>query len=296
MYEAYFGLKEKPFALTPNPAFLYLSSQHENALAALDYGLKNQAGFSVITGEIGSGKTTLIRAFLERQRDAFTIGLVSNTNRSFGKLLQWICLAFGLPYRGKDDAELYEVFVDFLIGEYSRGRRVALIVDEAQNLEATRLEELRVLSNINADEHLVLQTVLVGQPELRTVLRSPELRQFAQRVGIDTHLSALSLRDTALYVKHRLHVAGTEQPLFEQAAITLMHRHATGIPRLINQLCDTALVYAFAEQRSLVDAELMRQVIEDRSSGGILPVLAPTPKSTTPEDSSQDNAWVVSQS
>jgi type II secretory pathway predicted ATPase ExeA len=296
MYEGYFGLKEKPFALTPNPAFLYLSSQHENALAALDYGLKNQAGFSVITGEIGSGKTTLIRAFLNRQRDSLTIGLVSNTNRSFGKLLQWVCLAFGLPYRGKDDAELYESFVDFLIGEYSRGRRVALIVDEAQNLEATRLEELRVLSNINADEHLVLQTVLVGQPELRTMLRSPELRQFAQRVGIDTHLNALSLRDTALYVKHRLRIAGTEQALFEQAAITLMHRHATGIPRLINQLCDTALVYAFAEQRKLVDAELMRQVIEDRSSGGILPVLAPPPMTAPSEAAPQDTAWALSQS
>jgi general secretion pathway protein A len=274
MYESYFGLRQKPFALTPNAAFLYRSAQHENALAALDFGLQNAAGFCVITGEIGSGKTTLIREFLERQHAQLTIGLVSNTNRSFGKLLQWVCLAFGIEYKGKEDAELYHALVEFLIAEYARGQRAVLIVDEAQNLDSARLEELRVLSNVNADQDLVLQTVLVGQPELRETLRRPELRQFAQRIGIDAHLSALNLQDAVNYVAHRLRVAGTEAPLFEQAAITLMHRHATGIPRLMNQLCDTALVYAYADQRRQVDAELMRQVIEDRASGGILPVAA----------------------
>ena len=271
MYEAFYGLREKPFALTPDPAFLYPTRQHLMALTMLEYGLVNHAGFCLVTGEVGSGKTTLIRHWLNQLDKNTVVGLISNTNRSFGKLLQWVCLAFGLKHQGKDDAALYETFVEFLVSQYGLGRRVTLIVDEAQNLDLAMLEELRVLSNINADKHLVLQTFLVGQPELRETLKQPALRQFAQRISIDYHLQALSVIETYHYVRHRLQFAGGAADLIRGDAIHAAHTAAGGIPRLINQLCDTALVYAFSDRLPCVEAETMHQVIADRRRGGLWP-------------------------
>lgn len=271
MYESYYGLREKPFALAPDPAFLYPSRHHRFALMMLEYAVENRAGFSLLTGEVGSGKTTLIRQLLSRLKQDFQVGLIANTNRHFGKLLQWVCLAYGLEYRNKDDAELYQTFVDFLVQEYGNGRRVLLIVDEAQNLDPVMLEELRVLSNVNADKHMVLQTILVGQPELRDTLRRTDLRQFAQRIGADYHLPTLTMHETQSYVRHRLTVAGGNPDLIDSAAIDLAWSRSGGVPRLVNQLCDTALVYAFADQLSHVDLTLMAQVVEDRSVGGIFP-------------------------
>jgi general secretion pathway protein A len=270
VYEAYYGLREKPFSLTPDPGFLYPSRHHQFAAMMLEYGIVNQAGFFLLTGEVGSGKTLLIRQLLRQLGNDTTVGLIANTNKNFGRLLQWVSLAFELPYKDKGDTELYEQFADFLIAEYGAGRRVLLIVDEAQNLDLVMLEELRVLSNLNADKNLVLQTLLVGQPELRATLTRRDLRQFAQRISIDYHLPAFSATETQNYVRHRLRVAGGDPELFNREAIDLAHEQSGGVPRLINQLCDLALVYGFAAERRNIDTEIMTQVIGDRSAGGLL--------------------------
>lgn len=272
MYESYYGLREKPFGLVPDPAFLYPSRHHQFALMMLEYAVLNRASFSLLTGEVGSGKTILIRQLLTRMGPDIRAGLISNTNRHCGKLLQWVCLAFGLDFRGQDDAELYQTFVDFLIEQYAAGKRAVLIVDEAQNLDPAMLEELRVLSNVNADQHLVLQTILVGQPELREVLRRRDLRQFAQRISTDYHLPTLTMQETRLYVQHRLSVAGGDPELIDTDAVDLAWARTSGIPRLVNQLCDTALVYGFADQRQRVDLATMEQVVQDRTSGGLFPL------------------------
>jgi type II secretory pathway predicted ATPase ExeA len=265
-------MREKPFSLTPDPEYLYLGRHHRRALLQLEFGLANQAAFLLITGEVGSGKTTLIRYLLGRVASDHTVGLVSNTTRESGRLLQWISAAFGLEIRGKDDAELYHSFAEFLEGEHAAGRRVLLIVDEAQNLGGTKLEELRVLSNLNVRKELLLQTVLVGQPELRKLMRAPKLRQFAQRIGADYHIGRLSEAETIEYVEHRLKVAGSVRlDVFDDAALGLAFESSRGIPRLLNQLCDTALVYGYAEEMERIDVDIMRDVIRDRCEGGIFP-------------------------
>jgi len=279
MYEKFFGMIEKPFALTPDPAFLYRSRHHNYALAALEYGLVNQAGFTLLTGEVGSGKTLMIRKLMGGLGRDFSVGLISNTNRNFGSLLQWICLAFELSDHGKSPAALYHELIGFLARQYALRRRVVLIVDEAQNLDAQLLEELRVLSNVNADKHQVLQTILVGQPELRVMLRRPEMRQFAQRISSDFHLPGLRQADAHEYVRHRLRMAGGDPELFQPEAVDLAWRAANGVPRLINQLCDQALVYAFGDGVRKVDRAIMSGVIQDRESGGLWQphILRPNP-------------------
>jgi type II secretory pathway predicted ATPase ExeA len=270
MYEAFYGLREKPFSLMPDTQFLYRSPKHLVGLLMLEYGLLNQAGFVVLTGEVGCGKTLLIRQLLSRRDEAIKVGVISNANHAFGNLLQWICLAYGLQYRGKCDAELYEMFASFLVTEQAAGRRVVLIVDEAQNLGPAKLEELRVLSNLNTDSHLLLQIILVGQPELREQLQRTELRQFAQRIGVDHHLPPLSTVEARRYIWHRLRVAGGRLGLIDLAAVDLVCTASRGVPRLINQLCDSALVYGYAERQRIVDRNLVLQVVRDRAAGGLL--------------------------
>jgi type II secretory pathway predicted ATPase ExeA len=274
VYESYYKFKEKPFSLLPDPGFLYLSKNHRMALAMLEYGLMNQAGFTVITGEIGSGKTTLIRQLLSQieNDENIRVGLVSNTHRSFGELLQWILLAFKLEYRGKEKVELYHTLAEFLMREYDMGNRTILIIDEAQNLDIESLEQLRMLSNINADKDQVLQLMMIGQPSLRDMLRQPELEQFAQRIAVDFHLRPLDLQGTCDYIRHRLVVAGGDPNLVEAAACVTVYYYTRGIPRLINVLCDTALVCGYADQKPRIDADLIHDVVRDRSVGGIFPV------------------------
>jgi type II secretory pathway predicted ATPase ExeA len=255
--------------LTPDPAFFYQSRQHKFGMSLLRYGVVSRTGFCLLTGEVGSGKTLLIRYLLSSIEQELTVGLVANTSRRMDRLLPWICVAFGLETHGREDAELYAAFTEYAVKEYGAGRRLLLIVDEAQNLGADMLEELRVMSNINADRHLVLQTMLVGQPELRDLLQRRELRQFAQRISVDFHLNALSEDDAQAYVCHRIFVAGGYPQIILADAISIAHEASEGIPRLINQLCDTALVYAFADRQSSVDAQLMRQVVADRQRGGL---------------------------
>jgi type II secretory pathway predicted ATPase ExeA len=269
MYESFFGFRERPFSLLPDPSFLYLGHKHRIALTMLQYGLVSNAGFTVVTGEIGSGKTTLLRQILNELGRDITVGMITNTHPSFGELLQWVLLAFGLEHRGKEKVERYESFVNFVISQYAKGKRVVLVIDEAQNLSAETLEELRMLSNINADKNQVLQLILVGQPELRSMLQLPQLKQFAQRVSVSHHLEALSAEETAQYIRHRVSVAGGDPELFTDKACALLWFHSRGVPRVINTLCDMALVYAYAAQQHTVDADLIKEVVRDRKKGGL---------------------------
>lgn len=269
MYESFYRLKEKPFALQPDPSFLYLGKRHSLALTMLEYGLLNRAPISLITGDIGSGKTTLIRKLLDGQLGEVTVGLISNTHAAFGDLMDWVLTAFDVPAPGADKASKHRAFVDNLIDSYASGRRAVLIVDEAQNLDAAALEEFRLLSNINADKDQLLQLVLVGQPELRATLRAPGLEQFAQRISVDYHLSPLSPQETDGYIAHRLRIAGGDPDIFTPAARRFIHLQAGGVPRLINQLCDTALVYGFAEQSHRIDAPLVLEIVTERINEGL---------------------------
>jgi type II secretory pathway predicted ATPase ExeA len=275
MYKSFYGFKEKPFSLLPDPAFLFYSVKHRRALAMLRYGLMNQAGFTVITGEIGSGKTTLIRQLLnEIESDqGATVGIVSNTHRTFGELLEWVLLAFKLEYRGKKKVELYQTLAEFIAREYSQERRTVLIIDEAQNLDAEALEELRMLSNINANKDQLLQLILVGQPSLREILRLPELHQFAQRIAVAFNLKTLSLEETWQYIRHRLEVAGGDPNLFDTKACAAVYYYTQGTPRLVNVLCDTALVYGYGEQKQRIDVDIICEVVREKVKEGILPVI-----------------------
>ncbi len=273
MYEAFYGFREKPFSIIPDPGFLYFSPKHRMAFDLLEYGLMNQAGFNVITGEIGTGKTTLIRHLLGQMGPDVTVGLISNTHQSFGELLQWILFAFNLEYRGKEKVEMFHTFLDFLVQQYGQNKRAVLIVDEAQNMSAETLEELRMLSNVNADKDQVLQVILVGQAGLRDTLRRPDLEQFAQRIAVDYHLEALNQDETRTYIRHRINIAGVDNPgLFDDAACDAVYQHSQGVPRLINLLCDTSLVYGFAEQKANIDSQIVNDVAADKRKGGIFPV------------------------
>jgi general secretion pathway protein A len=276
MYKSFYGLKEKPFSLLPDPAYLYLSKQHEMAMTLLEYSLENQAGFCVISGKAGTGKTTLLRRLLNQIGNDVSIGLISNTHHSFGELLRWILLAFSLEDTGKTRAQLHQIFADYLIGQYAKKRRTMLIIDEAQNMSPDALEELRLLSNINSEKDLLLQVILVGQSPLREILRRPELEQFAQRIAVDYHLESLTLEETRGYIRHRIMVAGGEHELFSEDACDAVFEHCGGIPRLINLLCDFALVYAYASQAAVVTGELVGQVVREREKYAALPVFAVT--------------------
>jgi general secretion pathway protein A len=270
MYESYFRFGSKPFAMTPDPAFLYQSSQHAAAATMLEYAIESQAPFCLLTGEIGSGKTTLLRYFLRKLGANTTVGLISNAHGRFHSIHPWALSALGVAPADDSDIAQYEALIDFFVREYGRGRRTLLVFDEAHNLSTSILEELRLLSNVNSESDLALQVLLIGQPELRTKLESPELEQFAQRVSVDFHLGPLTLDDTRSYIRHRLTVAHGDPSLFAPEAIAYIHARTRGIPRLINQLCDLALVYAFAEQHSIIDLHLLEHVVLDRQQHGAI--------------------------
>jgi type II secretory pathway predicted ATPase ExeA len=276
MYKDYYRLKQKPFTLLPNPEFMFMSKQHSLALSVMDFGLLEEAGFIVVTGDVGAGKTTLVRHLLNMSdENKVTIGLVSNTLRSFGELMQWILLAYGLEYQNKSNVELYQTFVEFLVSEYAKGKRVVLIIDEAQNMDVTTLEELRVLSNINADRDQILQTILVGQPQLRKTLKDESLEQFAQRIVADYHLERLGKIDIIEYVKYRLRVAGGSPDIFDDHALNYIVYYSKGVPRLINLLCDMSLIYGFVQQKLKIDSEIVAEVVRDKLKGGLSPIRKP---------------------
>jgi putative secretion ATPase (PEP-CTERM system associated) len=277
MYEAFYGLRNKPFSLLPDPEFLYPSKKHQMALTLLEYGLMNQASFSVITGDIGTGKTTLIRHLLNQMERDMVVGLITNTHPSFGELLQWILLAFNLECPGKEKVDMYKTFMDFLIKQYAANRRTILIIDEAQNMGPQALEELRMLSNVNSEKDQLLQVILAGQPGLRDNLRDPCLEQFAQRISVDYNLTPLTAEETREYIRHRLRVAGGNPDIFDDEACEAVFRYSGGIPRLVNLLCDTALVYGYAEQTPRIGAQLIEDVARDKQQSRILPLRQSAP-------------------
>ncbi|GMR00779.1 MAG: hypothetical protein BMS9Abin19_0117 [Gammaproteobacteria bacterium] len=273
MYEAFYGFKEKPFSMLPDPGFLYLSKKHQAALTLLEYGLLNHVGFCVISGEAGAGKTTILRALLERIEDNITVGLITNTHQSFGGLLDWVLSAFDLHRPNLTHVEMHQIFMEYLIEEYANSRTVLLIVDEAQNMKPDALEELRMLSNVNSEKDQLMQVVLAGQPSLKETLRLPDLMQFAQRIAVDYHLEALSLEETCGYIQHRLIVAGAQKDVFTPAACERIHNYSGGTPRLINLLCETVLVYGFADQNEMIDVDLVDEMVLERMKDSVVPIV-----------------------
>ena len=269
MYETYYGLTEKPFSIQPDPDFLFMGKRHSLAYAMLEYGIQNRAAFSVICGEIGAGKTTLVRHLLNNLGDEFEVGLVYNTHKNTDELLEWIMLAFEQPYEGMSYVAMYDAFQKFLISKYGQGKRTVVIVDEAQNISPAALESLRMLSNINADKDQLLQIILVGQPQLRDNLRKPELEQFMQRVSVDFYLPPMAPSEVKKYINHRLKIAGRETPLFTDAACAEIASASAGIPRSINTLCDTTLVYGFSSDAEVIDVDLVDEVLQDKNDYGV---------------------------
>ncbi len=278
MYEAFYGLAEKPFSILPDPYFIYWGEAHNMAYAMLEYGILNQAGFTVVTGEIGSGKTTLLRQLLGGLDRRITVGLVTNVMPGAGRLLEWILLALNQPFENASYVGLYRQLQEFLIGEFAAGRHTVLIIDEAQNLAPEALEELRMLSNINTDQAQLVQLILVGQPQLRGILKRPELFQFAQRVSSDFHLPPLTEEEVKAYIEHRLSVAGAGRALFSANACQAIAQLSRGIPRTINILCDTALVYGFSQRTTTITTQIVDKVIEDKRRHGLFPTEYPSPR------------------
>jgi len=270
MYESFYGMKEKTFNLNPDPDYLYMSQGHENTYTHLEYAIAENKGFVVITGEIGSGKTTLINYLLYNLQLDIQIGLINNTNIAPSQFLRMICREFEIEVNGKDKVGAMDAFQDFLLRKYSEKNRVLLIIDEAQNLSPKTMEEIRMLSNLEAEKDHLIQMILVGQPELKYKLQRKDMQQFAQRVTVHCHLDGLSQDEVGEYIRHRLKVGEAENlELFDNEAIDAIYENSCGIPRLINILCDTALVYGFADGLKVIDKGILENVIEERESSGI---------------------------
>lgn len=300
MYESFYGLKEKPFNLLPDPEYLFMSQGHENTYTHLEYAIAENKGFVVITGEIGSGKTTLINFLLERIGEEINIGLINNTYVRPTQLIKMICKEYELEVEGMDKSEMIDLFHEFLLRQFAERKRVVLIIDEAQNLSPETMEEIRMLSNLEAEKHHLLQMILVGQPELKHKLQRKELFQFAQRVTVSCHLNGLNKEEVNKYIRHRLKVAGAEDAdifgaknpeIFDTGAITAIASYSRGIPRIINILCDTALVYGYADELKIVDKKAIEHVIRAREAGGIFSGI---PKDEKGEPSSKLSEDVIS--
>ena len=265
MYESHYGLCEKPFSMLSDPQFLFLSERHQQVLSLIEYGLLDDAMLMVISGEIGTGKTTLINQVLMPHDPNRVFGLISNTPKNYSDLLHRILLAFHLESPGKDVADQEELFFAYLRKQHSKHRRVVLVIDESQHLNAEALEDLRMLTNINTHSEILLQIILVGQPELLEHLKLPELRQFAQRISISYELLPLTLEETAAYIQHRMTMAGAETTIFSDDAMAAIYHFSAGVPRLINALCDTALLFAFADDELEIDINLIKDVVSDKA-------------------------------
>lgn len=270
MYLEHYGLTQKPFNLIPDTEFIYFSKVHKKAYTMLQYGLYEQTGITLITGEVGGGKTTLIRHLLKQiDRSKYTVGLINNTHDSFGDLFHWVALSLGISHNASNSVDLINKIQRFIINQYAQGKRCVLLIDEAQNLSQTALETLRLLTNVNIDKNYLLQIILVGQPELNATLKKPHLSQVTQRISAEFHLGPLTLDETYHYINHRLKIANGQSEIFSKNSVRIIHYYTGGIPRLINTLCDSALVYGFAADQKLIDRELMLEVVEDRKLSGI---------------------------
>jgi general secretion pathway protein A len=276
MYESFFGLRELPFSLTPDPRFLWLSETHEEGLAALCYGITRRKGFILLTGEVGAGKTTLLRAALERIPDGTETALILNTaDLSPVDLLKLIAAEFGIEAVGSSKADLLIALNRFLLERLAGGLNTVLVIDEAQNLTLQALEEVRLLSNLETDTSKLLQIVLTGQPELRDKLAAHELRQLRQRIAIEHHVDSLRPDEVGHYLRHRVEVAGGKyEEIFEPGVEPLFHRASGGCPRLISLIADRSLLASFSRQR----APVPREIVESKAAqiaGATRPASAP---------------------
>jgi len=264
MYNQYFGLRDSPFSIAPNPLFLYMSERHREALAHLLYGVRSQGGFILLTGEVGTGKTTVCRCLLEQLPEDVDVAFIINPKLSVDELLETICDEFHIAYdKNASRKLLVDAINDFLLKSHRQNKRTVLIIDEAQNLAVDVLEQLRLLTNLETNERKLLQIILLGQPELQQLLAKQELRQLSQRVTARFHLQALSRAEVAEYVYHRLEVAGCKNELFPQAVINRIYRISEGIPRVINLICDRALLGAYSENKSQVSLSILTKSAEE---------------------------------
>lgn len=276
MYERFYDLRERPFALSPDPDYLYPSPVHREALDYLRYGIESHAGFVAITGEIGSGKTTLLQTLLRGLDSQTTVGRIVNTMLEPRELLETIMLDFGLDPSGRSKPVILRDLAQYLVDQRLAGRLILLVIDEAQNLSLAALEELRMLSNLETEKSKLLQIVLVGQPNLRDKLAAPELEQLRQRITVSYHLNPLDVEETARYINHRLRRASTGAPLeFPREVTDVIHSRSRGVPRIINVICDATLVFGYAEERHQVDLALMRDVLIELEATGVLSPVRP---------------------
>ncbi len=269
MYEAFYTLKQKPFAITSNPSFLYLSPKHREALSHLAYGIRERVGFIQITGEVGTGKTTVCRALLNELDDRTKTAFIFNSNLSELQLMRTIMEDLGMDVARKGKGELFAELNRFLIEQLTLGNNVVVIIDEAQNLNRRLLEQVRMLSNLEAENQKLLQIVLVGQPELREKLKDPSLRQLRQRISVRYHIGPLDRDDARQYVAHRLNLAGANGggPAFDDEALHEIYRYSGGIPRLINIACDKALLLGFVRDTRAISGEIVRHAITEIEGG-----------------------------
>ncbi|KIC41657.1 ATPase [Ruegeria sp. ANG-R] len=264
LYLEHFGFSERPFTLLPDPDLMFWSRGHKRAYAVLEYGLSTRAPLTVVTGEVGTGKTTLLQALLADMDDDAVVGLISNVQGGRGDLLRWVLNAFDLSIPPDADyVSMFQQFVDFVLEAYADNRFVVLVIDEAQNLQPETLEELRMLTNVNSNKDELLQLVLLGQPELRDMIGRPEMRQFAQRVSVSYHLRPMNRETAGDYVRFRLRCVGGSGDEINGPAIDLVHEISGGVPRVINKVCDLALVYAASMEIQSVDAEIIEELMED---------------------------------
>jgi len=267
MYERHFSFKHKPFDLVPNPDFLFLSSTHQKAITCLDYGIKEKIGFILLTGEIGSGKTTIIRNLIKNLNGSFKLSRIHNTKVSSEQLISMINEDFGLDIEGKNRTRLLSELNAFLVEQYSKKVQPILLIDEAQNLSPDLLEEIRLLSNLETDMAKLIQIILIGQPDLKKTLMLPELIQLRQRINISYHIAPLTVDETGKYIKHRLTVAGNPDAIkFDEGMLPLIFKFSKGVPRLINILCDFALLTAFVEGKKEVQIDIVREIKKDLES------------------------------
>ncbi len=259
MYYDYYGFREAPFNITPDPRFLFLSDAHQEALQHLHYGVQDRKGFIQLTGEVGCGKTTVCRKFFEQLDSRYITALVFNPMLSESQLLRTILQDFGVETKTNTRSTNYERLNRFLLEQTAAGRLAVVVIDEAQNLPTAMLENLRLLSNLETDDRKLLQIILIGQPELRDKLNATELRQLRQRITIRYHLGPLSEEDTERYLQHRISIAGSQGiPYFERSAVRRIHRYSKGIPRLINALADKALLGSFVRRTNRINQRLVK--------------------------------------